>query len=234
MVRPVDDAGRRRSHGAGQGVGRRARRVRAAGRRCGRRHGQRRRRHRDLWPTRPRAPVARRPARPPPAPATGVRGPRHGGDRDPRDGEPARGLLSATVVGPDLGTADALATGLLAAEREGFPHLLAGERYAARVTGAAGVVWVSPGFPPTSAPASGEQSLSAGEWAADAHYPRDPPPTLRAITFLQADDGARTRGLRLGKPSTSGILRHLRGSQFADHEPFGVTIALFGTWLGTR
>jgi len=39
---------------------------------------------------------------------------------DPFTGRPAEGLLSATVVGPDLAMADALATGLLAAGEAGL------------------------------------------------------------------------------------------------------------------
>jgi thiamine biosynthesis lipoprotein len=71
---------------------------------------------------------------------------------DPRTGAPAQVLLSATVVGPDLGMADALATGLLAAGAAGLPHIAALEGYSAYVVGAAGVARVTPGFPPTSAP----------------------------------------------------------------------------------
>lgn len=40
--------------------------------------------------------------------------------RDPRTGAPARGALSATVLGPDLSFADAFATGLLAAGEQGL------------------------------------------------------------------------------------------------------------------
>jgi len=42
---------------------------------------------------------------------------------DPRTGRPARGLLQATVVGPDLAAADALATALLAAGDPAPPWL---------------------------------------------------------------------------------------------------------------
>ena len=44
---------------------------------------------------------------------------RGGHVRDPRTGGPARGARSATVVGPDAGLADALATALVVAGREG-------------------------------------------------------------------------------------------------------------------
>jgi FAD:protein FMN transferase len=74
---------------------------------------------------------------------------------DPRDGGPALGLRSATVVGPDLGMADALATGLLAAGAGGMPHIAALEDYSAYIIGTAGVVRVTPGFPPTTSPARG-------------------------------------------------------------------------------
>jgi thiamine biosynthesis lipoprotein len=69
---------------------------------------------------------------------------------DPRDGMPALGLRSATVVGPDLGMADALATGLLAAGAQGLSHIAAIEDYSAYIIGTAGVVRVTPGFPPTT------------------------------------------------------------------------------------
>jgi thiamine biosynthesis lipoprotein len=74
---------------------------------------------------------------------------------DPRDRVPALGLRSATVVGPDLGMADALATGLLAAGAAGLPHVAALEGYSAYAVGAAGVIRVTPGFPPTTRPPSG-------------------------------------------------------------------------------
>ena len=69
---------------------------------------------------------------------------------NPFDGKPARGLASATVVGPDLGIADALATGLLAAGAPGLRHISALEHYSAYTIAEAGVVRVTPGFPPTS------------------------------------------------------------------------------------
>jgi thiamine biosynthesis lipoprotein len=71
---------------------------------------------------------------------------------DPRDGIPALGLRSATVVGPDLGMADALATGLLAAGAAGLRHIVALEDYSAYIIGTAGVIRVTPGFPRTSSP----------------------------------------------------------------------------------
>jgi thiamine biosynthesis lipoprotein len=70
----------------------------------------------------------------------------------PRDRTPALGLRSASVVGPDLGIADALATGLLAAGAAGLPHVAALEDYSAYTVGAAGVIRVTPGFPPTTRP----------------------------------------------------------------------------------
>ena len=78
---------------------------------------------------------------------------------DPRDGMPSLGLRSATVMGPDLGMADALATGLLAAGTAGLPHIAALEDYSAYIMGTAGVVRVTPGFPPTTRPARGGDGL---------------------------------------------------------------------------
>jgi FAD:protein FMN transferase len=71
---------------------------------------------------------------------------------DPRDGTPALRIRSATVVGPDLGMADALATGLLAAGAVGLPHIARLKDYSAYAMGTAGVVRVTPGFPPTTSP----------------------------------------------------------------------------------
>jgi thiamine biosynthesis lipoprotein len=68
---------------------------------------------------------------------------------DPRDGTPALGLRSATVMGPDLGVADALATGLLAAGAAGLTQIAELEDYSAYGVGPAGVVRVTPGFPHT-------------------------------------------------------------------------------------
>ncbi len=66
---------------------------------------------------------------------------------DPHTRRPAHGALSASVTGPDLGTADALATGLLAAGVEGLRHVAAADGYAGYVIRRGGVVSVTPGFP---------------------------------------------------------------------------------------
>ncbi|MDX6671244.1 MAG: FAD:protein transferase [Solirubrobacteraceae bacterium] len=68
---------------------------------------------------------------------------------DPFTGRPARRLRAATVVGPELGLADALATGLLAAGPDGLAQVAAVPGYSARIVGPGGVVRVSPGFPAT-------------------------------------------------------------------------------------
>jgi thiamine biosynthesis lipoprotein len=52
---------------------------------------------------------------------------------DPRSGRPARGLASVTVVGPDLGTADAFATAAFALGTDGPAWLRSLEGYGAYV-----------------------------------------------------------------------------------------------------
>jgi thiamine biosynthesis lipoprotein len=78
---------------------------------------------------------------------------------DPRDCRPALGLRSATVVGADLAMADALATGLLAAGTAGLSHIAALEGYSASTMGNAGVIRVTPGFPPTTSPPSARRDM---------------------------------------------------------------------------
>ena len=65
---------------------------------------------------------------------------------DPRTGRPARGLVSATVVGPDLGIADALATAAVACGSIGEPWLPGGPAYAALGITDAGTVVTTPAF----------------------------------------------------------------------------------------
>ena len=65
---------------------------------------------------------------------------------DPHSGLPARGLLSATVTGPDLALSDALATGLFAAGERGLGSIAALEDYDAFVLGEDGTVLATPGF----------------------------------------------------------------------------------------
>jgi thiamine biosynthesis lipoprotein len=52
---------------------------------------------------------------------------------DPGSGRPAKALLSATVTGPDLALADALATGLFAAGERGLSAIAALEGYDALI-----------------------------------------------------------------------------------------------------
>jgi thiamine biosynthesis lipoprotein len=66
---------------------------------------------------------------------------------DPFTGAPARACLSATVTGPDLALADALATGLFAAGVEGLELVGAIPGYAALVVEPGGDTHVTDGFP---------------------------------------------------------------------------------------
>jgi thiamine biosynthesis lipoprotein len=66
---------------------------------------------------------------------------------DPHTGAPARAALSATVTGPDLALADALATGLFAAGVAGLPLIDAQPGYEALLVGPGGETHVTSGFP---------------------------------------------------------------------------------------
>jgi thiamine biosynthesis lipoprotein len=78
---------------------------------------------------------------------------------DPHTGAPARGAVSATVCGPDLAVADALATGLVAAGEAGFePVRRAG--YEALIVQPDGATAHTDGFP--FAPVPTPSFLSAG------------------------------------------------------------------------
>ncbi len=66
---------------------------------------------------------------------------------DPRSGRPATGTASASVTGPDLGLADALATGLAVAGHDGLPMIEALDGYDALVIGLDGVRRWTEGFP---------------------------------------------------------------------------------------
>ena len=68
---------------------------------------------------------------------------------DPRSGEPAVGLLSATVVGPDLALVDALATGLFASGGRALPRIAGLRGYSALVVEADGTTRATLGFPAT-------------------------------------------------------------------------------------
>lgn len=65
---------------------------------------------------------------------------------DPRTGAPARGLVSATVVGPDLGLADALATAVLAEGRADAPWMRALVGHEVLTVDEAGRRWGTPGL----------------------------------------------------------------------------------------
>lgn len=65
---------------------------------------------------------------------------------DPGSGLPAQALLSATVTGPDLTLADALATGLLAAGESGIASIASLDVYEGLVVTNAGAVAATPGF----------------------------------------------------------------------------------------
>jgi thiamine biosynthesis lipoprotein len=66
---------------------------------------------------------------------------------DPHTGAPARASLSASVTGPDLALADALATGLLAAGPAGLDPIDALPGYSALLVAPDGGVHVTEGFP---------------------------------------------------------------------------------------
>jgi thiamine biosynthesis lipoprotein len=66
---------------------------------------------------------------------------------DPHTGAPARAALSATVTGPDLALADALATGLFAAGVAGLPLIDAQPRYEALLVGPGGETHTTAAFP---------------------------------------------------------------------------------------
>jgi thiamine biosynthesis lipoprotein len=66
---------------------------------------------------------------------------------DPHRGRPATGTVSASVVGPDLALADALATALVAAGPEGLAMVAALPGYTALIVGSDGTPVVTDGFP---------------------------------------------------------------------------------------
>jgi thiamine biosynthesis lipoprotein len=66
---------------------------------------------------------------------------------DPGTGKPAQDLLAATVVGPDLAFADALATGLLASGGRALARIAGLRGYSGLVVGADGSVRATLGFP---------------------------------------------------------------------------------------
>ncbi len=66
---------------------------------------------------------------------------------DPVTEAPARELVAATVAGPSLAFADALATGLLASGGQALERVAANEGYSALIVDAAGRMRATPGFP---------------------------------------------------------------------------------------
>ena len=77
---------------------------------------------------------------------------------DPRLGRPGAGAVSATVVGPDLAWADALATGLVAAGAAGLGPIEALAGYEALVVRADGTLVATGGFEMAPAPAALRQT----------------------------------------------------------------------------
>jgi thiamine biosynthesis lipoprotein len=69
----------------------------------------------------------------------------------PVSGRAPAGVLSVTVVGPDLGTADAYATAALAMGTDGPPWTLGLEGYEALTILEDETVWATPGFPVVTA-----------------------------------------------------------------------------------
>jgi thiamine biosynthesis lipoprotein len=72
---------------------------------------------------------------------------------DPRSGGPAAGVLSVTVVGPDLGMADAYSTAAFALGADGPRWTLGLDGYEAMTMLPDGVVLCTPGFPGDDDPA---------------------------------------------------------------------------------
>jgi thiamine biosynthesis lipoprotein len=70
---------------------------------------------------------------------------------DPSAGGPAQTLLAATVVGPDLAFADALATGLLASGGKALARIAGLRGYSALIVEHDGTVRTTLGFPATDA-----------------------------------------------------------------------------------
>ncbi len=66
---------------------------------------------------------------------------------DPESGAPAQELLAATVVGPDLAFADALATGLLASGGKALARVAGLRGYSALIVGSDGTLRTTLGFP---------------------------------------------------------------------------------------
>jgi thiamine biosynthesis lipoprotein ApbE len=65
---------------------------------------------------------------------------------DPRTGQPGSAVVSATVTGPELDLADALATGLVVGGAECLPHVEAAVGYEALLISHDGRVTRTDGF----------------------------------------------------------------------------------------
>jgi FAD:protein FMN transferase len=66
---------------------------------------------------------------------------------DPFTGQPPTGVLSVTIVGPDLGTADAYATAAFAMGEEGPRWTMSRAGYESMTILEEGTVLSTPGFP---------------------------------------------------------------------------------------
>jgi thiamine biosynthesis lipoprotein len=65
---------------------------------------------------------------------------------DPTTGQPSRGVVSATVIGPELDLADAFATGLMAGGEAALAHIVELEGYEALLIADNGGSVATPGF----------------------------------------------------------------------------------------
>ena len=74
---------------------------------------------------------------------------------DPSTSAPARGLASASVVGPDLALADALATAAIAGGRANAPWMRRLDGYEVLTVDDAGRRWATPGWPRSADAAAG-------------------------------------------------------------------------------
>jgi hypothetical protein len=111
---------------------------------------------------------------------------------DPHSGVPARGLLSATVTGPELTLADALATALFAAGERGLRSIAAVPAYDAFVLKDDGTVLATPGFGPPFQPGGGLGPAASGHPRAGAQRRRSGRP-MRGSSRGRARQAERTR-----------------------------------------
>jgi len=123
---------------------------------------------------------------------------------DPRRGEPARALRSVTVAGPDLGTADAYATGAMAMGRPalGWLATLADTGYESGVVTADGRAYRSDGFP-AAAPEPRKSARTGGPSTAGS----------------AAKPGSSTDGVEDRIDELEAEVRRIE-EQLADHETY--------------